>query len=156
MAAVGAGRSEWPREVGRGIPPWHPPGLGAAWCGGKSLPAGLGHSFHSWCFCFLAVGSEAQALSELHCRSKGHGHDQHHFNRGRKASYTKNVCFRSREHGRQKEKMRREGRGAPSKAVPSWVAFAGCVLRVCRGHPTPGGGWLPPQEEGRSRGPGRV
>lgn len=27
MASVGAGRSEWPREVGRGIPPWHPQAL---------------------------------------------------------------------------------------------------------------------------------
>lgn len=69
------------------------------------------------------------------------------------ARITKNVCFGSCKHVPGKEKLRRKGRGASSKAAPSLVVIAGPVLR---GHPPPGGGRLQPEEEGRSGGLGRV
>ena len=52
------------------------------------------------------------------------------------------------------ERRKWGGWATPTKATPSVVAIAGCVLRICRGHPTPGEVRLQLEEESRS--PGRV
>lgn len=76
-ASFFGGSPQVPGSPGQDLAPggrrasWHPWALAAARCGGTSLPAELGIAFHSWCLCFLAVGSKARSLPELDGLSAG-------------------------------------------------------------------------------------
>lgn len=103
------------------------------------------------------MGSEVKPPSELHCPSNRDGHDHTHFSRSREVSSTKNVALEAVSVCEQKRKRgRREGRAASFEDAPSLLIAAGQALGVCRERPTPGGGRLKLEEEGRSRGQGRV
>lgn len=125
---LGLGDTELSVLVLASLRPWSSP------CGGKSLPAGLGNSFRSWRFCFLAVGSEARPLPELHRQSHRDGHGQSHFRRRRGVSYTEKVHFGSHEHAGGEGDVRKADSGAlPSP--PCLGGFCWACLQGMQGPP---------------------